>query len=227
MRLDFFEISWIDENGEERTERLAPGGVLRMRVCRGRKQAILARPSSEDRTFMPAGAFYPASVVVDSGNSSEKYDMLKPSFREGYAVCVARCLENAGLYPYRYNLDKLLTAAISSLRDPWSLAPWEAALALAEGRFRAGMFPEAKMKVALPRGRSWLPESPFALVGTEGGTATATLAPGIHLFHSEGESLLVSVSDDGAVLQAIGRGNMSDCAARGLWSFEEGGDFPQ
>lgn len=198
-----YRVAWLDERGSRREAFIAEGEEIALRVRRGEPQGILATPLWEDLQLLPAGALYPHDLESQPDDlPSADPGRIALSFASGYAATVAAIIAEKGVDPWGYPLEKLAALPVDAGKDPWDLPTWKAADALIGGTFRATSFPAARAAFNLPGGEVWLPESPFCVIGGDGGSRNAKLADGLHLFHSAGKTLAVRVEEGKACLPA-------------------------
>ena len=193
-----YEVAWRDAEGFARSALIGEGEEIAVRLKRGAPQAILATPLWEGLRLFPSGALYPRDLEAPPGGlPSRDPDRMSLTFASGYAAAVAAIIEEKGVDPWGYPIEKLAEVPVVAGKDPWDLPPWKAADAIRGGTFRSSAFPAARAAFALPEGGPWLPESPFCAVEGEGEGdgewRTATLADGLHLFFAEGRTLAVRV----------------------------------
>ncbi|MCE1197170.1 hypothetical protein LWX53_11820 [bacterium] len=198
-----YRVAWRDAEGFARSALVGEGEEIALRLKRGAPQAILAEPLWEGQRLFPAGALYPRDLEAPPGDlPSLDPDRMALSFASGYAAAVAAIMEEKGVDPWGFPIEKLASVPVGAGKDPWDLPPWKAADAILGGTFRASAFPAARAAFALPDGAEWLPESPFCAFGDEGGGRISSLADGLHLFFAEGLTLAVRVEGGRARLPA-------------------------
>jgi hypothetical protein len=200
-----YTFFWKDETGAERFASVREGEALAVRLRRGEAQAIVAIPSCGMVELKPAGALYPADLVMtDKEYPSSVPDALTLSFGSGYVAAIASYIEAAGRDPWVFPLEKLKSIREDTGCDPWTIAPWKVASALVGGTFRTSIFHAASVVITLPGDDDWMPESPFCLVYSGEGGREAILCDGIYLFYAETEKLVVGIGDGKTILQRTG-----------------------
>ena len=206
LAVDRYKLEWRDAEGRKQSASAEPGAGTVLTVARGGPQAILAYPEIGSTRLRPAGFLYPADCREDpDALPSVSPTVASLTYASGYAAEVAAKLEALGFDAFAFPLERLQACWVEKGKDPWALQPWKAAKALAEGAFRASLFPAAKVRVPLPPG-TWLPESPFCSLSPLGDSVReATLPEGLSRFFTGQEVLEVRVEgEDYAILARDG-----------------------
>ena len=204
LKIDAYLLEWRDSDGNPRTAQLPPGGGMALGVARGLPQTILAYPLASGCRLKPAGLLYPADCAGDpDALPSQEPTRVRLSYASGYAAEVGRKIEASGLDAAAFPLKRLEASWSDKGKDPWTLQPWKAAKALAEGAFRVTLFPAPSANVRLPEG-TWYPESPFCRLNVvEGGVREALLPKGLCLFYGESGLVEIQVGEDGGALVVV------------------------
>lgn len=193
-------LELANEDGAGRVTRLRveAGTTVRLPLGTGGRRAVLVEASLWNRPLRPAGAIWPDDLEVGDDPS---YPRLEASWREGWVASVLVRLRALGA-DQGFDLERLRKEADARLRDPWVIEPEEVALAIASRRFSTNLLERGEARnFFLPEGGPWIPESPCEEAPartSEGWLATAP--PGLHLWYSSAEDLLVELPEEGPPL---------------------------